>query len=1579
KAYFSSNAALQGHLALPCVKDKHASYVRLRVQKALFVKASVGNRMGLDWPGRSLLAAANPLDNVLRWEVAVLFAGFIIITVAWEWIMAFLSWFTLYTSGRKPLWLVRIKNEICALGVITLVSASIQAHVLFALTPSLATICIEGTADMSSLSTDYPEHQCPDGQRLLFTKHMIHDTHILLFTVAIVHILYTCATLYLALYRMNQWASWEYASRHGQPLDPGPSHLAACLGPTAWQHALRVLGWHSWSSALNHNMYSLLRVLFRLRIDEVARDGEHLPRQFNFLNILQQARHVLETLSDLIHMEYGFNESAEHSWAMTSVMAIFLALPSNLKGLYWMAGLSDGLWAQGICMWLASSKLQSVIIQLGATTYFDFKPILEDYIAEQRRRYRPLTRHATLDPALRKGPHHPLASFRTHLASMAHAAVALVSPAHGRSPSPPAPWEQPSPLTPASPPQGLPNNPTTTPQRGGQTTHAVPAFEPLASFTLGQALGSQPATPQRWLSVRGGPHRTAGAKGPVAEGVGCGPTQPGLTSEPLPPGLLLAGAAAAAAWGGSTRAGGGRAWAWASGGQKRNRVSPGPVAEGRAWSEGWDAGAGSGGPAAAAAAGGPGVAAPGAVQERWPGTLHGPLPPAAPPHLTPHLPHLAATSLTNITSLHAARAPAWLDTTTSQTHHPESPAASPPVPPLAPATALHSLSDSGFSCPSPSHSSPDAPRTLSLAAPRPPLRLAAVVPADPASPTAPGGQAADCLIPSKQADVADLDSLGWGLRAQGSGVRQLTPASERATGEQQGRYGQPRAPGAGEAARASGSERSAGGPPALPDPAREVPDGAVQAATEGPVRGPASEPPAAVERGLGKKEPYTLRNESGVPHPFGSEAPEAPDPAAPALNALASGSPGPCLLAPSAPHPAQPAPSDPPSTHTSVTATPLAPFLPPCPSLSPSRLSPAAHTPGSTPSRPSHATPTASPRAGNTPRKGGRGEGGLAAGVAHPPCLLNKGCRAGRPGLSVHVQLPEPCSLWEEAAAGATTPVKHNQVAPEQGAKAEGGQTKQSSTSLPELAEYRQGLWVQTGYAQANHLQPPARANRLQPPPAQVNQHTHATIGHRVAFHFVNSAQPGDRLQPSCHQLFWWKNPHFLMYLFQLSFMENCLSLCLISYGLYSDHTSFLEKEGWQPVAFLVLFDFLLLFFSAWCLLPVYAIAQTVSTSHPRRLIKELKRSKLVDEEETEVENGVGGFLLRMCLCGHLAPREGLEEPEAKALKDVAFIAMLAAQAGVVTAKVHGMASCWASDVEPVFRSFATKWLEHARQWAASSPAYAHAKANTSSRFRMCHSISARHRSFTRVLLLRQRSLTTQASSRHFTAMQATRMSLRMSGVGGRSTAHGPTSSQHLGQCVDHDPSRAEQALTNIAEEAGETPASPQPMPADGQTPEFVVSGDLRPFREAFDAIDTNENGALSSHELAQVLRMMGTRATVEELSDMVRELDRSGSDEISFQEFMLFIMFKWFDVSQDGFLWVSDIAAALRKLHSGEEDACMGMADAELLVDYVASLTGEARGRLELAEFMVFFADVSFMQVDGPDVPRELSMMRGC
>lgn len=55
----------------------------------------------------------------------------------------------------------------------------------------------------------------------------------------------------------------------------------------------------------------------------------------------------------------------------------------------------------------------------------------------------------------------------------------------------------------------------------------------------------------------------------------------------------------------------------------------------------------------------------------------------------------------------------------------------------------------------------------------------------------------------------------------------------------------------------------------------------------------------------------------------------------------------------------------------------------------------------------------------------------------------------------------------------------------------------------------------------------------------------------------------------------------------------------------------------------LILMDVLLMVYSAWCVLPVFALANTVATDNPRHLIHEIKKMKLVDEEEHE--QGVGG------------------------------------------------------------------------------------------------------------------------------------------------------------------------------------------------------------------------------------------------------------------------------------------------------------------------------------------------------------------
>lgn len=46
--------------------------------------------------------------------------------------------------------------------------------------------------------------------------------------------------------------------------------------------------------------------------------------------------------------------------------------------------------------------------------------------------------------------------------------------------------------------------------------------------------------------------------------------------------------------------------------------------------------------------------------------------------------------------------------------------------------------------------------------------------------------------------------------------------------------------------------------------------------------------------------------------------------------------------------------------------------------------------------------------------------------------------------------------------------------------------------------------------------------------------------------------------------------------------------------------------------------------------------------------------------------------------------------------------------------------------------------------------------------------------------------------------------------------------------------------------------------------------GDLEAVRAAFELIDRHDSGAIGKSDLAAVLKAMGTRATAEELQDMV-------------------------------------------------------------------------------------------------------------
>lgn len=48
-----------------------------------------------------------------------------------------------------------------------------------------------------------PEFECAAGTHLLFTAHRIRQTHLLLFAVAVVHIVYTSVSLYTTIYRVR--------------------------------------------------------------------------------------------------------------------------------------------------------------------------------------------------------------------------------------------------------------------------------------------------------------------------------------------------------------------------------------------------------------------------------------------------------------------------------------------------------------------------------------------------------------------------------------------------------------------------------------------------------------------------------------------------------------------------------------------------------------------------------------------------------------------------------------------------------------------------------------------------------------------------------------------------------------------------------------------------------------------------------------------------------------------------------------------------------------------------------------------------------------------------------------------------------------------------------------------------------------------------------------------------------------------------------------------------------------------------------------------------------------------------------
>lgn len=111
---------------------------------------------------------------------------------------------------------------------------------------------------------------------------------------------------------------------------------------------------------------------------------------------------------------------------------------------------------------------------------------------------------------------------------------------------------------------------------------------------------------------------------------------------------------------------------------------------------------------------------------------------------------------------------------------------------------------------------------------------------------------------------------------------------------------------------------------------------------------------------------------------------------------------------------------------------------------------------------------------------------------------------------------------------------------------------------------------------------------------------------------------------------------------------------------------------------------------------------------------------------------------------------------------------------------------------------------------------------------------------------------------------------------------------------------------------------------------ETLTAEQIQEFRQAFDIIDRNGDGAITTDDLASVMRAIGQTPTANELTDMIREVDADGNETIDFTEFLALMSrqmrqsdindelreaFRVFDRDNDGFIQPQDLRSLLISL----------------------------------------------------------------
>ncbi|CAL9737594.1 calmodulin [Monosporozyma servazzii] len=129
-------------------------------------------------------------------------------------------------------------------------------------------------------------------------------------------------------------------------------------------------------------------------------------------------------------------------------------------------------------------------------------------------------------------------------------------------------------------------------------------------------------------------------------------------------------------------------------------------------------------------------------------------------------------------------------------------------------------------------------------------------------------------------------------------------------------------------------------------------------------------------------------------------------------------------------------------------------------------------------------------------------------------------------------------------------------------------------------------------------------------------------------------------------------------------------------------------------------------------------------------------------------------------------------------------------------------------------------------------------------------------------------------------------------------------------------------------------------------------------FKEAFALFDKDNNGYISSSELATVMRSLGLSPSEAEVADLMNEIDVDGNHKIEFSEFLalmsrqlkstdseqeLLEAFKVFDKNGDGLISAAELKHVLTSI--GEK-----LTDAE--VDDMLKEVSDGSGEIDIQQF---------------------------